>query len=94
VTVPADVLAVHLATLTPSTAAPVEEGIIVSPLTMGEEVKMEEGWADKTTEYADVDPDELWYIHGKAYDLRDFIKDHPGASSSAPGERYGGGCQS
>ncbi len=27
-----------------------------------------------------VDPNDLWYIHGKAYDLSDFVKVHPGAS--------------
>lgn len=28
---------------------------------------------------AEVDPNSLWYIHGKAYDLTDFIYVHPGA---------------
>ena len=25
-----------------------------------------------------VDPNKLWYIHGKAYDLSDWVKHHPG----------------
>lgn len=28
------------------------------------------------------DPDMLWYIHGKAYDLTDWVKHHPGTNDS------------
>ena len=32
----------------------------------------------------EVDPNSLWYIHGKAYDLTDFIHVHPGACRACP----------
>jgi hypothetical protein len=34
---------------------------------------------DKTPKLTtSIDPDELWYIHGKAYDLTHFVNKHPG----------------
>lgn len=36
-----------------------------------------------------VDPSSLWYLHGRAYDLSDFINQHPGAGpGAAPKPRY------
>lgn len=31
------------------------------------------------------DPKTLWYIHGEAYDLSDFIQSHPGTTVASLG---------
>lgn len=32
--------------------------------------------SDEATSYSA--PDKLWYIHGRAYELSDFVRSHPG----------------
>jgi hypothetical protein len=44
--------------------------------------------ATSTAQYSDIHPDDLWYIHGQAYDLRDFINKHPGKARTWRGSCF------
>jgi cytochrome b involved in lipid metabolism len=34
------------------------------------------------SEAPEVDPDRLWFIHGRAYDLNPFVSRHPGEDAA------------